>query len=178
VNAAQGTKISVVQRLNADRYPVHARQPISGKSVRLDTPWIGFQRDLGVRRQIPMLTYRFDQCRHRCWLHQRRRPAAKEDALHAPRANARPGLCHLGQIALEKRRLVPAAVAHMAVEVAIRALGRAERPMDVNAERFAQRGQGHSFLKGKSMPLLLKCNPLSTCPRNRSVARLTLPHPT
>src|SRR5680860_1314356 len=40
----------------------------------------------------------------------------------------------LGQIAGEKARLVHAAVAHMGIEVAIGALGLAERPMHIDPE--------------------------------------------
>src|SRR5262249_41957129 len=68
-------------------------------------------------------------------LHQRRRAAAEEDGRYGSSAYARRDRRDLGGQRAREACLVNWDVRYMAVEVAIRALRQAERPVDVDAER-------------------------------------------
>jgi hypothetical protein len=84
--------------------------------------------------------YRIEHIGHRFGLHQRRRAAAEEYAGHLARPGAGAHRLQLGVEGEGEALLVYRLMADMAVEVAIRAFGRAERPMHVDAEaRLATR---------------------------------------
>ena len=125
----------VVERLHAERDAVDAGGAIAAEALRLDAAGIGLQRDLGIRRDRPVSRDRIEDCADRRRLHQRRRAAAEEDAGDGAAGRQR------GEMARARARRRRRSAARRAaawrtwrVEVAIGALGRAERPVDVDAE--------------------------------------------
>ncbi len=142
----------IVERLHAERQPVDAGRTVAGEVLGLDAGRIGFQRDLGIALQMPMARDGLENCCNGLRRHQGWGAAAEEDAADASPRRERSEMRKLLQISGEEPRLVDAAMADMAVEVAIRALGPAERPMHVDTERFVTR-HGHrptiSFSKAR-----------------------------
>ena len=55
MQAAERAEVVVVQRLHAERDAVDAGGAIAAEALRLDAGRIGFERDLGVRRDRPVL---------------------------------------------------------------------------------------------------------------------------
>ena len=71
---------------------------------------------------------------------------------------------HVRHTGIDEARLVDGGVAHMAVEVAIRAFRQAERPMDVDAEcRIVGRGHGPTIWQLGRQPSLAH-DPEKACP--------------
>ena len=130
----------IVQGLHAERDAVDAGLAIAAKTRRLDARRIGFERHLDLAIDRPDTRDRLEDRADRPRLHERGRAAAEEDAGHHA---ARRKLAHMGKLGLEganEARLVGRRMAHMAVEIAIRAFGEAERPMDIDAEARITRG--------------------------------------
>ena len=134
VLAAEEGQIAVVQRLHAQRDPVHARRPGSPRNRSASTE-VGLASSVISMSgaQPPTLGGTVDDGGHRRRLHQRRRAAAEEDrAQRAARRQLRE-MVELGHQGPRPARMVDTA-ADMAVEVAVGALGLAERPVDVERE--------------------------------------------
>ena len=134
VEAAERPQGRVVQRLYAERDAVDAGRAVAAEAAGLDTRRVRLQGDLGVGRHAPVARHGLKQAGDRRGLHQRGRPAAQEDAGDFAPRRARGVVGDLGAERVEKARLVHARVADMAVEVAIRALRRAEGPVQVDPE--------------------------------------------
>src|SRR6185312_8730754 len=90
--------------------------------------------DLDIGQHRPVLADRVENAGDGAGLHQRRRAAAKEDARHGAAWNALGGRGDFGLEGAQESRLVDRGVADMAVEVAVRALRQAERPVHIDAE--------------------------------------------
>src|SRR6185312_5603871 len=88
---------------------------------------------LDIGCAVPELACTGDQRADRRGLHQRGRAAAEEHGLDPPVRSLARGMLELGEQGAPPARLVDA-LAHVAVEVAIGALGFAERPVDVDAQ--------------------------------------------
>ncbi len=134
MEAAEEFQILVVQRLDAHGDAVDTGGAITTETLGLDARWVGFQGDLDARRHMPCIGNAVQDRLDGRRLHQRGRAAADEDGGDGAWAGelARGG--HLFQESLDKARLVDRLMAHMAVEVAIGAFGRAEGPMQIDAE--------------------------------------------
>ena len=150
VNAAEALQVIIAQRLKAHRHAIDARRAIALEAPRFDAARIGFERDLGIAIDRPQLRDLVEDRRDRLRLHQRRRTAAKEDAAHLPGADARRHRIQLSQIGARKRSSSQPPKPHVPIEIAIRALLRAKRPVDVNAKVWiavsathTTRGQQH-----------------------------------
>ena len=134
MHAAEFGQHAIVERLHAERHPIDAGGAVAAKARRLDTGRIGFERDLGVRRDPPLPGDRIEHARDRRRLHQRRSAAAEKDRRHRTAAQALGNRPDLGVKGFEETRLVDRLAAHVAVEVAIRTFRQAERPVDIDAE--------------------------------------------
>ena len=134
VQAAELLQRDIVERLHAERDAVDAGGAIAAEARGLDAGRIGFQRHLDVGRDAPVLGDGVEDRLHRRRLHQRRRAAAEENRRHRAAGHARGGRGDLGFERAHEARLVDAAVAHVAVEVAIGALRQAERPVHIDGE--------------------------------------------
>ena len=134
VQATEFLQRRVVERLHAERDAVDAGRAIAAKARGFDAGRIGFQRDFDVGRDRPVFADGVEDRLHRLGLHQRRRAAAEENRRYRAAGHARRGRRDLGFERAHEARLVDAAVAHVAVEVAIGALRQAERPVHVDGE--------------------------------------------
>src|SRR5262245_10568552 len=134
VEAAEIAQVGVVEGLHAERDAVDPRGAVVAKPRRLDGGRIGLQRDLGARIQGPEAADLVQQGMDGGCRHERRRAAAEEDAAYPAAGCQVCPMPQLAEIGARKPRLVDAAGAHVAIEVAVRALGGAERPMDVDAK--------------------------------------------
>ncbi len=125
---------AIVERLHAERDAIDAGGAIAAEALSLDAGGVGFERDLDIGIDRPGPADRIEDRADRLRLHQRRRAAAEEDARH--RAPGRPpgGRRDLAREGCGIALLVDRLMADMGVEVAIGAFGRAERPMDIDAE--------------------------------------------
>src|SRR6185437_5108712 len=92
-------------------------------------------RDFDVGIERPIFGNCIERCRHRCSAHQRWCAAAEEDRfdIGPPAALQRREMAKLARDCVDPSRLVDFRT-NMAVEIAIRALGRAERPMHIDSE--------------------------------------------
>ena len=137
VHAAERLQALIVERLNAERQAIDAGCAVAREVLGLDARGIGFERDLRIGCDVPMLGDGVDDGGDARGPHQRRRSATEEDARHAPPRRKRGEMRKLGKIGGEEPGFVDAAVAHMGVEVAIGAFGAAERPVHIDTERYA-----------------------------------------
>jgi len=145
VAAAEKRQRGVVQRLHAQRHPVDPGGPEAREPAGLGGGRVGLQRDLDVRRHRPARRDPVEHRRRRLRRHQRGRAAAKEHRRDRP-----PGRFGCEMIQLGKQRGAPAVLvdrfADVGVEVAVRALRPAERPVHVDPEagpgRIAAPGRG------------------------------------
>ena len=80
VQPAELLQRRIVERLHAERHAVDAGRAIAAKARRLDAGGIGFERDLDVGRDGPVLADGVEDRADGLGLHQRRRAAAEEDA--------------------------------------------------------------------------------------------------
>ena len=131
VLAPEQAQRGVIERLNAERDPVHARRAHRPEPVRLARGGVGLERDLEVGRRLEAFARPLDQRGDRLRRHQRRRPAAEEDGAQ----HARPDLVGIALDLGDQRARPPRVIdraAHMAVEVAVRAFRPAERPVHVD----------------------------------------------
>jgi hypothetical protein len=134
VSPAEQPKCLIVERLDADRDAAHTAVGEGAKPLRFGGIGIGLECHLeGVARAPQPLRGR-DHRRRGVGLHQRRRSAAEKDADEfAIRQTFGPGF-ERHDIGIAKCALVDA-LTDVAVEVAVRALRNAERPVDVKCER-------------------------------------------
>ncbi len=132
--ASERFEALIVERLHAERNAVDTRGTIAGEVLGLDAGRIGLERDLGVVLDVPMTPDGIEDRGDRSGPHQGRRAAAEEDAGDVTPGRERGEMRKLLQIGGEEPRLVDAAMADVAVEVAIRAFGAAERPMHIDAK--------------------------------------------
>ena len=134
VQAAEHAQVGIVQRLHAERNPVDAGRAIAAEATRLDAGRIGFQRDLGVGFNRPVIADRPEDRFDGRGLHQRGRAAAEEDGGDRASPGQRGAMRDFGAKRLDIAILVHGRAPDVAVEVAIWAFGQAERPMHVDAE--------------------------------------------
>ncbi len=130
-----------VERLHAEREAVHPGLPEGGEPPRLHAGRVGLQRHLEVRQRREQPGRVLQQGGHGGGVHQARRAAAEEHRAE----RARPQPCRLPRELAPERggeALLGDHVAHVAVEVAVRALVQAEGPVDVEREGFHRRGCG------------------------------------
>src|SRR5262249_24595919 len=93
----------------------------------------GLQRDLDIRCEAPTAACALDDSGNRVRFNQRRRAAAEEDAGKAVAARIRGVVIEFAQQRIAPARMVDGGP-NMAVEIAIRTLQQAERPMHIEAE--------------------------------------------
>src|SRR5262245_2869804 len=120
--------------MNSERYGGDARAAVAPEARRLDRRRIGLQPDFDALRNRPVACDRFEHGPYCFRLHQRRRAAAQKDACNGARTGP---IAHRPEFAREgagKALLIHRLVADMGIEVTIGALGRAERPVDVDTE--------------------------------------------
>ncbi len=133
--AAQAFEAGVIQRLNAQRHPLHPGGGDAGETVMLHR--IGFQPDLTPWRQPEQGVSAFKDGGDRRRLHQRGRAAAKVHAVDRARpqpvAPVRQIVEHGGQ---QRLRLRVGGLVD--VEVAIRADARAIRPVHVKTQAIGR----------------------------------------
>ena len=127
----------VAETLHAERDAIDARLAVAPETFRFHTGRVGLQRDFGVAGNRPVRRDGVENARHRSGLHQRGRAATEEDRVDRAFAAQRAHMGEFALIGLHEDLLVNRLVADMAVEIAIGALGRAERPVDIHAERVA-----------------------------------------
>ena len=129
----------VLQRLDAERDPVHAGRPKVLQPRRFGRGRVGFEGDFRVLGERPPHRRPLDDLGHSLRRHQGRRAPAEEDA-DDPRSRQQRGK----MVELAQQRAPPPglidALPDMAVEVAIGALGEAERPVHVEGERRGRAG--------------------------------------
>src|SRR5690606_23340646 len=99
-----------------------------------DAGGIGLERDLGFGRDRPQPADLVEDAADGRRLHQRWRAAADEDAGDRAPADTLPRCAKLTLERGQKAWLVDAADAHVAVEIAVRALRCTERPVNVDPE--------------------------------------------
>ena len=130
---AEGAEVGVVQRLYAHREAVDPGVAVAAEAAGLDGGGVGFERDLGAGRERPAVGDRGDDGGDGLGGHQAGGAAAEEDGVDEAAGG---GAGRGGD--LRHQRALPAggvdAGTDVAVEVAIRALGGTERPVDVDAE--------------------------------------------
>ena len=137
VQSSQRLQRGVVERLHAERDAVDAGCAIAAKPRCLDAGRIGLQRHLDIAGDAPMLADRIEDGADGLRLHQRRRAAAEKDRCDGSVRRARCRRFDLARKGARKSFLVDRRVADVAVEIAIRTLRQAERPVHVDAERLA-----------------------------------------
>jgi hypothetical protein len=96
VDAAEGFQVIVVEALDAERQAIDAGGAETGKLLGLDRAGVGFQRDLGVRRQHGQRPEGGDQFVDGGGREQAGRAAAEEDGLHRPAPDQRQGRLQVG----------------------------------------------------------------------------------
>ena len=127
----------VVERLYAERNAIDAGRAKAMEPLCLNAGRIGFKGDFRVRRHGPMARYRIEHGRNRSGcISDGVPPPMKIVDDRATRRCARRRWQSPASNAAAKR-LIDCGRAHVAVEVAVRALRQTERPMDVDAERLA-----------------------------------------
>ena len=139
MDASERLQNVVAQRLHAERHAIDSCMRVAGEALRLDAARVRFERDLGAGRYRPKLRDAIEDRSDRARLHQRGRAAAEENAGNLARPGECRGVLELAQVGCEETGLVDAAEAHVTVEVAVRALLGAERPVDVDAEAHVVR---------------------------------------
>ena len=140
MQAAERAQIGIIERLHAERDAVDAGAAVAAEAIRLHARGIGLQRDLGAglhRLQCEAMASRMAPTVAGC-ISDGVPPPKK--TLDTARPGASEAMCASSRRkAAQKARLVDAAGAHVAVEVAVGALGGAERPVHVDAEARAVR---------------------------------------
>ena len=140
--AAQRFQIIIVQRLHADRNAVDAGRAITPEILRFDGGRVGFKGDLDMRRDCPERGDRVEHMAHGPGRHQRGRAAAEKNAADNAARRLRGEPCEFGCQGSRKRQRIDRLMAHMAVEIAIGALGLAEGPMNIDAEGVLRKVHG------------------------------------
>ena len=132
---AQGV---VVERLDAEREAVDPGPPEAVESGRLGRGRVGLQGDLDLGRQGPVLRDPVQHGLGGARRHQRGRAAAEEHAGHPAPLRFGSEMVQLAQQGAPPQRLVDRGP-DVAVEVAVGALGAAERPVDVDRQAGVER---------------------------------------
>ena len=150
VATAESLQVGVVERLHADREPVDAGGAVAAKAARLDAGRVGLERDLRVGLDGPVLGDGVDDVLHRLGAHQGGRAATEEDRAHLAPFRFSGAMGKFRAEGGDVTVLVDRACPDMRVEIAIRALGETERPVDVDGEagvpaRLTIRECGGSF---------------------------------
>ena len=140
VQPPERRKRRIVERLHAERHAIDPGRAKAAKALRLDAGRVGFERDLDVGGDRPVSCDGVEDRADGRGLHQRGRAAAEEDGRDGAARHAVGGRGDLRGKGAREAGLVDGGVAHMAVEVAIRALRQAERPVDIDPEGGLIRG--------------------------------------
>src|SRR5690242_20274116 len=106
MQAAKLAQRSVVQRLQSDRDAIDAGEPIAAEPTRFDTGGIGFERDLDIPRNLPVLRNSIKNCRNRGRLHEGWRAAAEKDRGDYPIGSARRRRRDLGRKSAHEALLI------------------------------------------------------------------------
>src|SRR5436853_3828141 len=145
MKSSQRLERDIVERLHAKRHPVDAGGTIAAKPRRLDAGRVGLEGYFHVRRDTPVFSDRIQNRADGFWLHQRWCAAAKKDRGDFTARRARRGGFDFARKGAGESVLVDRGMADMAVEIAIRALRQAKRPVHVNPEGLLlSAGQGRS----------------------------------
>ena len=163
VQPAEEFEVAIIERLDPERDAVDACRAVAPEPLGLDRGGVRLQRHLGVGRDRPVGRDGIEDARHGRRLHQRWRAPADEDAGHRARSGP---VAHRRDFALEgggEAMLVGRLVPDMGVEVAIGALGRAEGPVQIDAE--TRIGGDHS---APSLALAKVAKARARCDRPRS----------
>ena len=154
--AAEKGQCGGVETLHADGHAVDPRRPVSRETPGLDTGGVGLQRDLDrfVRRE--KVGRIGDQGRDIVRVEQARRAAAEKDRGQAPWPDPRRLIRQLAAQGRDHARLRNA-FAHMRIEIAIRAFGETERPVNVEGQGIhsAAHKASSRFLKKAAQKLSL-----------------------
>ena len=134
MQASESLQRRIVQRLHAERHAVDARRAIAAEPRGLDAGRIGFQRDLDVIGDAPIFSDRVEDGADGLRPHQGRRAAAEENRGHLAAGRARGGGLDLARESANEALFIDRRMAHMAVEIAIRAFRQAKRPVHIDAE--------------------------------------------
>jgi hypothetical protein len=125
----------VGKRLHAEGQAIDARRAEAVETRCLHACRIGFESDLHIGGDVEQRGTLVKKRAHGFWFHERRRAAAEEDACDAPLSGSRAERLELTQKRRAKARVVDIP-ADMGIEVAIGTFRKAERPVDVDAERL------------------------------------------
>ncbi len=129
----QRLEVLVIQRLNADRKPVHPRRPKTRELFRLHGRRVRLEGNFGITRQTPQPIRRTDNHIHRARIHKRRRTAAKKDRCEGAAALQARHMFHLADERSRPERMIDPRH-YMRIEIAIGTFGSAERPMHIEPE--------------------------------------------
>ena len=135
VPAPEERERPVVERLHAERHPVHAGRAEVFEACCLGRGRVGLQGDLGIRREGPARRRPVDDRGRGLGRHQRGRAPAEEHAGDLRLRQQRGKMVELAQQRAPPPRLIDA-LPDMAVEVAVGTLGEAERPVHIEGERL------------------------------------------
>ena len=124
----------IVQRLHPERDAIDTGRAESAKARRLDAGRVGFQRHFDIGSERPVARDRVEDRADGRRLHERGRAAAEEDGGDGPSRHARGGGGDLGGKGAREAGLVDGGMTNVAVEIAVRTLRQAERPMNVDTE--------------------------------------------
>lgn len=129
----QPREISIVESLNPHRHAIDACRSKIRKARGFDRSRVCLQSDLYVRHRRPEARRRVDNICDKAGIHQARRAASKEDRVQP----AGPDRFE-APVQLSYKRGTPPfyidAAGNVGIEIAIRALGLTERPVDVEPE--------------------------------------------
>ncbi len=143
VPAAEEAQRGLVKRLHAERAAIHPRVAEGAQPRRLHAGRVRLQRDLdprlGPRLDVKQRAGVGEQRGHRLRFHEGGRAAAEEHAGQPPPADLRGRVRQFPAQCRAMACVVRPALAHVGVEVAIRALGGTEWPVDVERERLVAR---------------------------------------
>ncbi len=135
VNAAERLEMCRIETLDADRQPVDSGGAKVGEFLRLESPRVRFQRDLGVRRERQPCPDRRQQFIQRTCGQQRGRAAAEENRVYRPAPHLRQRQLQVSNQRCDIFPLRNLALRLVGIEVAIRALTHAPRDMDIQRQR-------------------------------------------
>ena len=135
VDAAEALQATVVETLDAEAQPIHARRAITLEAAMLGGAGIGFQGDFEAGREAQpgagLLQERVDRFRRE----QRGRAAAEEHRLHGATPRQRQVDVEVGNQGVDIRRERQGATLFMRIEVAVRTFAHAPRQVHVQRQR-------------------------------------------
>src|SRR5688500_16294207 len=139
MHAPEALEVGIVERLHAKGHAVDAGTAIAAEALGLDAGGIGLEGYFGLRVDAPGTADGIEDGAYGLRLHERGSAAPEEHAPDRPARNARRRVRDLALEGAEKTLLIHRLVADMAVEVAIRAFGGPEGPMDIDAKAHIAR---------------------------------------